>query len=321
MAVCAVLHVSVLLMGISSGQTSVIQTEQTVLAALGGEAHLQCRLTQSKVVHHVTWQRIGPEGEVDMASYDEHFGKAVNKEFREKVEFIEAALQSCSIVIREVMEQDEGCYHCLFNSPEGSFTGRTCLQLYELHPPVLHVRASDSTAESAVSCSATGRPAPTVTLTVTQPDLHFSHYSTLGVNNTNGTVTVTTTAVLSGLHRNGAQVGCAARVLSAPQIEVLESVPEASAGGEQLFQTHITGSVCQADCWVCFSGLDEGSEDRGLSGRIRMLIIISPLCVMVICAVLLAARLIKKEESRIEQPAATENNELRKRTPPKTKEQ
>ncbi|XP_028256140.1 OX-2 membrane glycoprotein-like isoform X3 [Parambassis ranga] len=286
MAVCAVLHVSVLLMGISSGQTSVIQTEQTVLAALGGEAHLQCRLTQSKVVHHVTWQRIGPEGEVDMASYDEHFGKAVNKEFREKVEFIEAALQSCSIVIREVMEQDEGCYHCLFNSPEGSFTGRTCLQLYELHPPVLHVRASDSTAESAVSCSATGRPAPTVTLTVTQPDLHFSHYSTLGVNNTNGTVTVTTTAVLSGLHRNGAQVGCAARVLSAPQIEVLESVPEASAGG-----------------------------------RIRMLIIISPLCVMVICAVLLAARLIKKEESRIEQPAATENNELRKRTPPKTKEQ
>ncbi|XP_028256142.1 OX-2 membrane glycoprotein-like [Parambassis ranga] len=299
-------------MGISSGQTSVIQTEQTMLAALGGEAHLQCRLTQSKVVHHVTWQRISPEGEVDMASYDEHFGKAVNKEFTERVEFIEAALQSCSIVIREVMEQDEGCYHCLFNSPEGSFTGRTCLQLYELHPPVLHVRASDSTAESAVSCSATGRPAPTVTLTVTQPDLHLSPYSTVSVNNTNGTVAVTTTAVLSGLHRNGAQVGCAARVLSAPQIEVLESVPEASAGG-----------------------LDGGSEDRGLSGRIRMLSIIPPLCVMVICAVLLAARLIKKEESRnlqrsesmtevsevIEVLADTENNELRKRSPPKSEKQ
>ncbi|XP_028256134.1 OX-2 membrane glycoprotein-like isoform X11 [Parambassis ranga] len=270
MAVCAVLHVSFLLMGISSGQTSVIQTEPTVLAALGGEAHLKCRLTQSKVVQQVSWLKIPPN--MYLASFHKIYGQSVNPDYRDRMKFRFTALQSCSIVIREVMEQDEGCYHCLFNSPEGSFTGRTCLQLYELHPPVLHVRASNSTAESAVSCSATGRPAPTVTLTVTQPDLHLSPYSTVSVNNTNGTVTVTTTAVLSGLHRNGAQVGCAARVLSAPQIEVLESVPEASAGG-----------------------LDEGSEDRGLSGRIRMLIIIPPLFVMVICAVLYAARLIKKE--------------------------
>ena len=64
-----------------------------------------------------------------------------------------------------------------------------------------------------MSCSATGRPAPTVTLNVPQQDLYFSHNSTVSVTNTNGTVTVTTTAVLSGFHGNGAQVGCAARLL------------------------------------------------------------------------------------------------------------
>ncbi|XP_067439218.1 OX-2 membrane glycoprotein-like [Thunnus thynnus] len=209
------------------GLTAVIQTQQTVMAAVGEDVHLSCQLMQSRDVLQVTWQKLSPEGKKkNLATYNKYFGQGVNPGFQGKVEFKDAGLQNCSIVIRKVMEQDEGCYLCLFNIyPDGSLTGRTCLQLYELHEPILQIRESNSTEETVVSCSATGRPAPTVTLNVPQQDLYFSHNSTVSVTNTNGTVTVTTTAVLSGFHGNGAQVGCAARLLSVPEIQVFKMIP------------------------------------------------------------------------------------------------
>ena len=91
-----------------------------------------------------------------------------------------------------------------------------------------------------MSCSATGRPAPTVTVNVPQQDLYFSNSSTVSVTNTNGTVTVTTTAVLSALHGNSTQVGCAARLLSVPEIQVFKTIPavkQSSADGEKHFKT------------------------------------------------------------------------------------
>ncbi|XP_022621281.1 OX-2 membrane glycoprotein-like isoform X2 [Seriola dumerili] len=211
---------------LSEGLTAVIQTQQTVVAAVGEDARLSCQLMQHKEVLQVTWQKVLPEGEKNVATYSKRFGSRVTLNFREKVEIKDAGLKNCSIVIREVMEQDEGCYLCLFNTfPDGAVTATTCLQLYELHEPILHVRESNSTQESLVSCSATGRPAPTLTLNVTQPHLHFSRYNTVSVHNSNGTVTVTTTAVLSGFRDNSAQVGCAVRVLSGHK-EVFMMIPE-----------------------------------------------------------------------------------------------
>ncbi|KAG7236424.1 hypothetical protein INR49_000955, partial [Caranx melampygus] len=207
-------------------QTAVVQTQQTVEAAVGEDARLSCQLLQPKDVHQVTWQKVLPEEKKNVATYSKLFGSRVTPDFKDKVEVKDAGLQNCSIVIRDVSEQDGGCYLCLFNSfPDGALTGKTCLQLYELHEPTLHVRESDSSEESVVSCSATGRPAPTVTLTVSQPHLHLSHYNTVRVNNDDSTVTVTTTAVLSGFPDNGSQVGCAARVLSGHK-EVWMMIPE-----------------------------------------------------------------------------------------------
>ncbi|XP_044201141.1 OX-2 membrane glycoprotein-like, partial [Thunnus albacares] len=210
-----------------AGLTAVIQTQQTVMAAVGEDVHLSCQLMQSRDVLQVTWQKLSPEGKKkNLVSYNKHFGQTVNAGFQEKVEFKDAGLQNCSIVIRKVMEQDEGCYLCVFIMfTDGSLTGRSCLQLYELHEPILQIRESNSTEETVVSCSTTGRPAPTVTLNVPQQDLYFSHNSTVSVTNTNGTVTITTTAVLSGFHGNGAQIGCAARLLSVPEIQVFKMIP------------------------------------------------------------------------------------------------
>ncbi|XP_039877930.1 OX-2 membrane glycoprotein-like [Simochromis diagramma] len=210
-----------------SALTAVIQTQQTVLPAVGEDAECSCQLLETKDVLQVTWQKISPDVETNVATYSKYYGQRVNDGFTNTFKFKHTELQNCSIVIRNVTVQDEGCYHCLFNTyPEGAFTGRTCLQVYELHEPVVDVRESNSTEEWVVSCSATGRPAPTVTLSVSQQDLSFSQYNTVSVSNTNATFTVTTTAVLSGSRKHSTQVGCAARVLSAPHREVMVTIPE-----------------------------------------------------------------------------------------------
>ncbi|XP_074483986.1 uncharacterized protein LOC141763315 [Sebastes fasciatus] len=215
MADRAVLHFLCVLGVFQKGLTALIETQHTVEAAVGDEASLTCHLMQPRDVLQVTWQKILPEGEKNMATYSERFGERVHAGFQSKLQFKDAGLQNSSIVIRRVMEEDEGCYRCMFNTfSEGALIATTCLQLYELHGPFLHVRES-----TVVSCSATARPAPTVTLTV-------PHYNSTSVTNTNGTVTVTTTAELSGLHGNSTQVGCAVRVLSGPQIEVSMMIPE-----------------------------------------------------------------------------------------------
>uniref|UniRef100_UPI0037E858A3 OX-2 membrane glycoprotein-like isoform X2 n=1 Tax=Semicossyphus pulcher TaxID=241346 RepID=UPI0037E858A3 len=211
-------------LSVCEGLTALIQTQQTVCAAAGDQACLNCLLIETKTVHQVTWQKVTPEGEMNIGTYNKYSGERVNPGYQDNVEIKVSGLQNTSIVIREVTEQDEGCYRCLFNTyPDGALIGLTCLKLCELHGPVLDVRVSNSSEEAVVSCSATGRPAPTVTLSVLQLKLDSSdHVHT----NTNGTVAVTRTAVLSRLHNNNAQVECAVQVLSVPPKKVFVTIPE-----------------------------------------------------------------------------------------------
>nr|XP_020515177.1 OX-2 membrane glycoprotein-like [Labrus bergylta] len=193
---------------------ALIQTEHTVMAAVGEQACLNCQLMKSKDVHQVTWQKILPDGESNVATYNKYSKKLVNLGFQGKVELINAGLQNSSILIRNVTEEDEGCYRCMFNTyPDGALIATTCLKLYELHGPVLHVRESNSPEEVIVFCSATGRPAPTVTLNVLHHKLNFSTHS---FKNTNGTVTVNTTCLLMRSYDNSTQVECEVQVPSVP---------------------------------------------------------------------------------------------------------
>lgn len=109
------------------------------MAALREDAHFTCWLTQTKDVVQVTWQKLSPEGVKHLASYTKTFGQRVNADFRDKAEFTDAALQNSSIVLRNVTDQDEGCYRCVFNTyPEGALMGKTCLQLYGKNLYVLY---------------------------------------------------------------------------------------------------------------------------------------------------------------------------------------
>ncbi|XP_035983808.1 OX-2 membrane glycoprotein-like [Fundulus heteroclitus] len=105
---------------LQTGLAALIQTQQTVLAAVGEDAPLSCLLLETKDVQQVTWQKVFGNKERNIGSYSEYFGQTVNPDFKDKVQFTEAGLQNNSIVIRNVTEQDEGCYLCLFNTfPDG----------------------------------------------------------------------------------------------------------------------------------------------------------------------------------------------------------
>ncbi|XP_054914958.1 OX-2 membrane glycoprotein-like [Poeciliopsis prolifica] len=213
------------LLGIwNKGLAVLIQNQQTVLAAVGEDVPLSCQLMETKDVQQVTWQKVLEKRERNIVSYSEYFGETVNDGFKDKVQFTEAGLRKISIVIRNVTEQDAGCYLCLFNAyPDGALTAETCLKVYELHGPFIDVSRSDSPPGSVVTCSATGRPVPMVTLTVLHQNLNFSHYNTSRETNTNGTITSTTTALLSAL--NITQVGCSVSLDSAALRDLLVIVP------------------------------------------------------------------------------------------------
>ncbi|KAM8722672.1 OX-2 membrane glycoprotein-like isoform 2-T3 [Acanthopagrus schlegelii] len=220
-----VVHLLCVLGLFHKGLTALIQTEQDVTTAVGDEACLSCQLLKSKEILQITQQKVLPEGEDNVATFNKYFGRRVNADYQGKVEIQESALQNFSMSIKNTTELDEGCYRCVFSSYRaGALIGTTCLQVYELHEPVLHVGASGS-EETVVSCSATGRPAPTVTLTVLKRKVHFSKTGSASVNNTNGTVTVTSTAVLTRLHDMDTEVRCAVRVLSAAQKEKVRIIP------------------------------------------------------------------------------------------------
>ncbi|XP_024116717.2 OX-2 membrane glycoprotein-like [Oryzias melastigma] len=210
---------------VPAGESAVVQTQQTVMAAAGGEAHLSCQLSQPKDVSEITWKKIVSGTGENVAFNSQFYGERVVSKFRGRVQISSSGVQNSSIVVRNVSEEDEGCFLCLFNAfPEGALKGRTCLLVYELDQPLLHVRAS--AAGSVISCSATGRPPPNVTLTVGQQHLH-SYNCTVSVN-ANSTFTVTAAAVLPGPGSTNTQVGCSAAVFSGPQLTASVLLPALS---------------------------------------------------------------------------------------------
>ncbi|XP_060923345.1 OX-2 membrane glycoprotein-like [Limanda limanda] len=279
------------------GLTSVIQSVETVEEAVGEDVLLSCQILLSKHVVQVTWQKQTLGGVINLAISNNINGSRVIPYFRGKVEVKDGGLHNSSIVIKNVTEEDEGCYLCLFiTNPDGALTGRTCLKVYELHEPVLHVRESNSTDEFLVSCSATGRPAPTVTLNLTQQDFHLTV-----VINTNGTFTVTATAVLAGFHHAGTRVGCAVQVLSRHK-EAFVEIPDV-----KLTPT---------------SGLDEGSGSASRSFIVTWIVVVTFLCTASVLAVLLIRKLRSRlslrdqEKTEVPQTADTDTRALNFKDPP-----
>ncbi|XP_039599593.1 CD226 antigen-like [Polypterus senegalus] len=181
---------------------------------LGDDVNLKCELAVPRNVLQVTWQKIIGESTENIATYSERFGCKVTEKYHNHVILEKMDLKYCSIIIKNVTKEDEGCYKCLFNSyPNGAVQGKTCVSVYEMHTPILEIQSladSDKEKELAVlTCSATGLPAPTISWKNTESFIIIHQPSF--IKNLNGTVTVTQNVTLSRLRlSNIKEVTCIA---------------------------------------------------------------------------------------------------------------
>ncbi|XP_010884448.1 OX-2 membrane glycoprotein isoform X2 [Esox lucius] len=265
------IYLFIMLIIMPKGLSQLVKTQRVVIVTLGEDAHLSCCLMEPKDVLQVTWQKETLKGIENVASYNKRFGPLVNSRFQ-KVVFQDMGLQKCSIIIREVSREDEGCYKCLFNSnPDGAVIGRTCLQVNEptLYEPTLLVTQSNDSntlfSGLTVSCSATGRPAPIVAWKVTE---HFLDSSAVNVNHPNGTVTVTITSTMA-VPNVDTMVGC---VVSSGEVikEVSKEIPANSTSftgmmvGVGVFSAGVIVFICGLVGWLF---MRRHQKSRGKTGQ------------------------------------------------------
>ncbi|XP_070711978.1 OX-2 membrane glycoprotein-like [Pempheris klunzingeri] len=150
--------------------TSHITGYGNTTADYGGDAHYRCALANPKGVLQVTWQRLFKDESIEnLATYSKRFGQQINEPYQGKVIFTEASLSSTAITLTNVTWDDESCYICSFNAyPDGSKRQQTCLTVQGVSEVKTNAqpRSSDSDEDNVegvvFSCSATGKPAPTL---------------------------------------------------------------------------------------------------------------------------------------------------------------
>ncbi|CAJ1087564.1 OX-2 membrane glycoprotein-like%2C partial [Xyrichtys novacula] len=190
-------------LGIIQEGRTLIQTQSEGSARLGDQVDFNCQLTQPDYDHQTTGPKI--PSFVDRTV------------IHNKLE-IDCGQRNSSIVVRSVKKLDEGCYKCMFNSdPDGASSGPTCIRHYELYGPVLLARGPNSTGDVVVSCTVSGRPNPSLEITVPLQDLHIGRTHSDCLISNDSSVTFTMTAVITRLHQNSTVVGCAAQVSSLPE--------------------------------------------------------------------------------------------------------
>nr|XP_023670042.1 OX-2 membrane glycoprotein-like [Paramormyrops kingsleyae] len=179
---------------LSTGFSTEVKAHGDTSAAFGQNASFFCYLSNPAGVSQVTWQKLRKNGVVDdLATYSTRFGK---NEMKPNVKFLEALLNSTSIIVNNVSTADEGCYFCTFHVyPSGSVRKETCLTVHGISNVSTKLILSNKETPQAgdvVSCSVTGKPAPKVTWS--RPDWQANESV---VSNEDGTATVSINWTLS----------------------------------------------------------------------------------------------------------------------------
>ncbi|KFP74966.1 OX-2 membrane glycoprotein, partial [Acanthisitta chloris] len=152
---------------------------------VGDSVTLGCVLTQPKNALQVTWQKDSEESENNIATYSKLKGSNIHKPYQDRMNFTSLKLNETSITFWDTRMDDSGCYKCLFNVfPEGSLSGRTCLNVSGLNASV-HYNISEG--HLIVICNAVGLPEPTITWN----NLFNSTPTEKTVKHPNGIVSVT----------------------------------------------------------------------------------------------------------------------------------
>ncbi|XP_056120511.1 OX-2 membrane glycoprotein-like [Rhinichthys klamathensis goyatoka] len=181
---------------------------------LGQDASLSCTLPFVSGVKQVTWQRVRTHENVQtLATFSEQFQDNVDEEYVGKVTLTLATFNSTSIKIKNTTFEDEACYICSFKVyPSGPKRKTLCLTVKGISEITAEVNPSPtSDSDVVVSCSATGKPTPTIQWKSSEKDLkHFSskNFTTLNKDSST-TITRNITIPLSQFH--GKYVECLAQ--------------------------------------------------------------------------------------------------------------
>ncbi|XP_061628276.1 OX-2 membrane glycoprotein-like [Phyllopteryx taeniolatus] len=208
-------------------------------AEYGEDAHFKCELHDQKGVHQVTWQRRLRDHSVEnVASYSRRFGQHVNEPYRGKVVLTETSLSSASLTLKNVTWADELCYICIFNVyPGESKRKQICLTvegISEVKAKVYHPGSglADGSASVVFSCSATGKPAPTIRWRFTPDAAGLQQPAATALANDDGTFTSAQNVTLRVSQSWQGHADCAVR--SGSRAERTERVPFAwNAGSEK----------------------------------------------------------------------------------------
>ncbi|KAM9836163.1 OX-2 membrane glycoprotein-like [Aulostomus maculatus] len=140
--------------------------EGDTTADYGGDANFRCELGNQSGVLQVTWQRLTQDqSQENLASYSKKFGRQVSDPYVDKVIFSAVSLNSTSMTVKNLTWGDESCYVCSFNVfPGGTKRRETCLAVQGISLVTTDMQVPDSgpKGEVVLSCSATGKPAPTI---------------------------------------------------------------------------------------------------------------------------------------------------------------
>ncbi|XP_074051406.1 OX-2 membrane glycoprotein-like isoform X2 [Macrotis lagotis] len=158
--VCVVLSLSGSMV---AGMGKVIHKTK-VTSTVGENVTLSCQLSAKNDVLQVTWQKEGQTID-NIATYSPNHGPRLLGSYHNHVHVTQRDLKSSAITFKSVSLEDEGCYRCIFSVfPIGPVQGRMCLNVFAISKP--KVDAQLLTREEgdvvAVSCQATGKPAPRI---------------------------------------------------------------------------------------------------------------------------------------------------------------
>uniref|UniRef100_A0A673GFT4 Ig-like domain-containing protein n=1 Tax=Sinocyclocheilus rhinocerous TaxID=307959 RepID=A0A673GFT4_9TELE len=186
----------------------------------GQDASFSCTLSDASNVKQVTWQRVRDQEPVQtLATFSELFKDHVDDQYVGKVTFTAVSVNSTSIEIKNATFEDEACYICSFKVyPLQPKRQTLCLaQLHKLHKnrkpkvPTSVNPALSSDPDVVVSCSATGKPTPTIHWKSAEKELNNFRLSNFTTLNKDSSTTITSNLTLPLSQFHGKYVECVAQ--------------------------------------------------------------------------------------------------------------
>ncbi|XP_018956122.1 OX-2 membrane glycoprotein-like isoform X2 [Cyprinus carpio] len=204
------LRLLIILSFLRGAYLSDIVAQGATAVEFGQDASFSCALSDASGVKQVTWQRVrNTEPVQTLATYSDLFKDHVDDQYVGKVHFTAASVNSTSIEIKNTTFEDEACYICSFKVyPFQPKRQTMCLTVKGISEITASVNpAPNSDPDVVVSCSATGKPAPTILWKSAEKELNFgsSNFTTFNKDSST-TITSNLTLPLSQFH--GKYVEC-----------------------------------------------------------------------------------------------------------------